>query len=53
MMDYVRGVAFGYSKGESLASYWKKHNTDYATVDAVLGKSHEGLLSVYGKQLAE
>ena len=37
LMDYVRGVAFGYSKGESLASYWKKHNTDYATVDMRLG----------------
>ena len=36
LMDYVRGIAFGYSKGESLASYWKKHNTDYATVDCVL-----------------
>ena len=37
LMDYVRGIAFGYSKGESLASYWKKHNTDYATVDMRLG----------------
>ena len=32
-MDYVRGILFGYSKGETLATYWKKHNTDYATVD--------------------
>ena len=31
-MDYVRGILFGYSKGETLATYWKKHNTDYATV---------------------
>ena len=30
LMDYVRGIAFGYSKGETLATYWKKHNTDYA-----------------------
>ncbi len=37
LMDYVRGIAFGYSKGETLATYWKKHNTDYATVDMRLG----------------
>lgn len=37
VMDYVRGILFGYSNGESLASYWKKHNTDYCTVDLRLG----------------
>lgn len=37
LMDYVRGILFGYSKGETLATYWKKHNTDYATVDFRFG----------------
>jgi len=37
LMDYVRGILFGYSKGETLATYWKKHNTDYATVDLRFG----------------
>ena len=37
LMDYVRGILFGYSKGETLATYWKKHNTDYATVDVRFG----------------
>ena len=37
LMDYVRLVAFGESKGETLATYWNKHNTDYATVDVRFG----------------
>ena len=37
LMDYVRGIAFGYSKGETLATYWNKHNTPYATVDLRFG----------------
>lgn len=37
VMDYIRGILFGYSNGESLASYWKKHNTDYCTVDFRFG----------------
>lgn len=37
LMDYVRTILFGQSKGETLASYWKKHNTDYATVDFRFG----------------
>lgn len=37
LMDYVRLVAFGESKGETLATYWNKHNTDYATVDFRFG----------------
>ena len=54
LMDYVRGIAFGYSKGETLATYWKKHNTDYATVDMRLGKSvQRGSFSVYGQQLVK
>lgn len=36
-MDYVRTILFGQSRGETLASYWKKHNTDYATVDLRFG----------------
>ena len=34
-MDYVRGILFGYSKGETLATYWKKHNTDYKPLTSV------------------
>ena len=37
LLDYVRGILFGSSNGETLASYWKKHNTDYATVDMRFG----------------
>lgn len=37
LMDYVRLIAFGESKGETLATYWNKHNTDYATVDFRFG----------------
>ena len=37
LMDYVRTVLFGKSRGETLATYWKKHNTDYATVDLRFG----------------
>ncbi len=37
LMDYVRLIAFGESEGETLASYWNKHNTDYATVDFRVG----------------
>lgn len=37
LMDYVRGILFGYSKGETLATYWDKHNTPYATVDFRFG----------------
>ena len=37
LMDYVRTILFGQSRGETLASYWKKHNTDYATVDLRFG----------------
>lgn len=36
-MDYVRSLLFGSIDGETLATYWKKHNTDYATVDIRLG----------------
>ena len=37
LMDYVRTILFGKSRGETLATYWKKHNTDYATVDLRFG----------------
>lgn len=37
LLDYVRGILFGYSDGETLTSYWKKHNTAYTTVDLRLG----------------
>ena len=37
LLDYVRDILFGSSNGETLASYWKKHNTDYATVDMRFG----------------
>ncbi len=37
VMDYVRSLLFGSIDGETLATYWKKHNTDYATVDIRLG----------------
>lgn len=37
LMDYVRLIAFGESKGETLATYWDKHNTPYATVDFRFG----------------
>lgn len=37
LMDYVRLIAFGESKGETLATYWNKHNTPYATVDFRFG----------------
>ena len=30
-------MLFGSIDGETLATYWKKHNTDYATVDIRLG----------------
>ena len=37
VMDYVRSLLFGSIDGETLTTYWKKHNTDYATVDIRLG----------------
>ena len=37
LLDYVRGILFGYSDGETLTTYWKKHNTAYTTVDMRLG----------------
>lgn len=37
LLDYVRGILFGYSNGETLTSYWKKHNTAYTTIDLRLG----------------
>ncbi|MDR0995724.1 MAG: TonB-dependent receptor [Tannerella sp.] len=37
LMDYVRTLLFGSVNGETLASYWTKHNTDYATVDFRFG----------------
>lgn len=37
LLDYVRGILFGYSDGETLTTYWKKHNTAYTTVDLRLG----------------
>ena len=33
----VRNALFGYSKGETLATYWDKHNTPYVTVDFRFG----------------
>ena len=35
--QWKRIILFGQSRGETLASYWKKHNTDYATVDLRFG----------------
>lgn len=37
LMDYVRDVLFGNINGENLAGYWRKHNTDYFTMDMRLG----------------
>lgn len=37
LMDYVRDVLFGDIGGENLNSYWRKHNTDYFTMDMRLG----------------
>ncbi|WP_455667961.1 TonB-dependent receptor [Phocaeicola sp.] len=37
LMDYVRDVLFGNIDGETLNSYWRKHNTDYFTMDMRLG----------------
>lgn len=44
VMDYVREILFGNighdgqgNGGETLATYWKKHNTDYCTVDFRFG----------------
>lgn len=37
LMDYVRDVLFGNIGGENLNSYWRKHNTDYFTMDMRLG----------------
>lgn len=37
IMDYVRTILFGNVDGESLATYWKKHNTDYFTMDLRFG----------------
>ena len=38
LMNTIRTVLFGQSAdGETLASYWKEHNTDYCTVDLRMG----------------
>ena len=38
LMNTIRTVLFGQSAdGETLASYWKKNNTDYCTVDLRVG----------------
>lgn len=37
VMDYVRAVLLGYSNGETLESYWKKHNKNYLLVDLRAG----------------
>lgn len=37
IMDYVRQVLFGNVNGETLDSYWSKHNTAYCTVDLRTG----------------
>jgi len=37
LMNTIRTILFGYGNGETLASYWKKHNTDYCTVDLRMG----------------
>lgn len=37
LMDYVRDVLFGNIGGENLNSYWRKHNTNYFTMDMRLG----------------
>ena len=36
-MDYVRQIMFGNIDGQTLASYWAEHNTDYCTVDFRFG----------------
>ena len=33
LMDYARMFIFGYEDGESLHTYWMKHNTDIFTMD--------------------
>lgn len=37
LMDYVREIMFGNIEGQTLASYWAGHNTDYCTVDFRFG----------------
>ncbi len=37
LMDYVRDILFGNIDGQTLASYWAEHNTDYCTVDFRFG----------------
>lgn len=37
LMDYVREIMFGNINGQTLASYWAEHNTDYCTVDFRFG----------------
>jgi outer membrane receptor protein involved in Fe transport len=37
LMDYIRTIIFGYENGETLHSYWEKHNKDYFTMDIRLG----------------
>lgn len=37
LMDYVRQIMFGNIDGQTLASYWAEHNTDYCTVDFRFG----------------
>jgi outer membrane cobalamin receptor len=33
LMDYARLFIFGYEDGESLQTYWEKHNTGVFTMD--------------------
>ena len=37
LMDYLRQLLFGNINGETLDSYWNKHNTAYCTVDLRAG----------------
>lgn len=37
VMDYVRDLLFGNIDGETLNSYWRKHNKDYLTMDLRMG----------------
>ena len=37
VMDYVRDLLFGNVDGETLNSYWRKHNKDYLTMDLRMG----------------
>ena len=52
LMDYVRTILFGQSRGETLASYWKNIIRTMQPLITLRSKSNErSRLPVYGQQL--